>query len=427
MNIRTDKAIKSLESSKDMFALVKQYYKDSVKAREEGKMVSWVTGSDPQELLWAMDIIPVYPENFSASCGAKQISSILCEKAEEAGFSSDLCSYFRTAYGYAVSRGKLELPYPGGGMTAPDLIFCTLDGCQTETTWMHLMAKRYNVPIFILDNPVIPSRMRARKKVATIEPYYVDYVVTQLEAAVEFLERVSGRKLKESRLREALELSNQAARLWNEILELRKSVPCPAGIEDMNSLAGARFMLLGTQRCVDIHQKVLEEVRRRAEKKEGVVPEEKYRLYVDGIPPWYSLGLFHHFLQYGAVSVAEFYSCIWHREIDLSLPPLEALARKCLSNVYCEISGAEFNEEFLQVARDYHIDGAFLMVNVGCKPCNVKSYELRNALEAELGLPTLLIELDQTDPRGYRDAQVKMRIDAFMEMLEAMKGGKTNG
>ncbi len=422
MTITTERAVKSLESSKEMFALIKQYYKDSARAKEEGKLIAWITGSDPEELLWAMDIIPVYPENFATACGAKQLSAILCEKAEEEGFSPDLCSYFRTAYGYAVSRDKLELPYPGGGMPDPDLIFCTLDGCQTETTWMHLMAKRYHVPIFILDNPVIPSRMRARAKAATIEPYYVEYAVTQLEAAVEFLEQVSGRKLEENRLREALELSTQAARLWNDILELRKSVPCPVGAEDMNSLAGVRFALLGTQRCVDIHQKVLDEVRGRVEKKEGAVPGERYRLYVDGIPPWYSLGLLHHFDQYGAVPVAELYSCIWHREMDLSLPPLEALARKNLSNVHCEISGPEVNEEFLRIAREYHVDGGFFMVNVGCKPINVKAYELANVLEAELGIPTLLIEMDQTDPRGYRDAQVKTRMDAFMEMVEARKG-----
>lgn len=421
MTIKTDKAVRSLQSSQEMFSLVKQYYKDGFKAREEGKLVAWITGSDPEELLWAMDIIPVYPENFSTACGAKQISSILCEKAEGEGFSPDLCSYFKTAYGYAVSRDKLELPYPGGGMPDPDLIFCSLDGCQTETTWLHLMAKRYNVPAFILDNPVVPSRMRTREKGPEIEHYYVDYVVTQLEAAVEFLEEVSGRKMDEDRLWEALRLSNQAAQLWNQILELRKSVPCPASAEDMNSLAGARFILLGTQRCVDIHQKVLDEVKGRVERKEGVIPEERYRLYVDGIPPWYSLGLFHHFHQYGAVSVAEFYSRIWHREMDLSLPPLEALARKCLSNVHCEISGPEYNQEFLRIAQEYKIDGAFFMVNVGCKPTNVKSYELRNALEAEMGIPSLVIELDQTDPRGYNDVQIKTRIDAFMEVLETRK------
>ena len=421
MTTQTDKAVKTLESSREMFSMVKQYYKDSFKAKEEGKLIAWITGSDPEELLWAMDIIPVYPENFATACGAKQLSSILCEKAEAEGFSPDICSYFRTAHGYAVGRDKLELRYPGGGMPDPDLVFCTLDGCQTETTWMYLMAKRYDVPAFIVDNPIVPSRVRVREEGPEIDRYYVDYVVSQLEAAVEFLEEVSGRKMDEDRLREALRLSNEAAKLWIQILELRKSVPCPASAEDMNSLAGARFILLGTQRCVDIHQKVLDEIKGRVERKEGVIPEEKYRLYIDGIPPWYSLGLFHHFHQYGAVSVIEFYSRIWHWEMDLSLPPLEALARKCLSNVHCEISGAEYNQEFLRIAREYHVDGAFFVANVGCKPVNVKSYELRNTLEAEMGIPTLLIELDQTDARGYQDAQIKTRIDAFMEVLEARK------
>ncbi len=115
--------------------MLKKYYRDSLKARQDkSKLIAWASAGDPEELLWAMDIIPVYPENFVGACTAKQISPILCQAAEEAGFPPDLCSYFRTACGYAVGQEKLTLSYPGGGMPNPDLILCGLNGCLTETT-----------------------------------------------------------------------------------------------------------------------------------------------------------------------------------------------------------------------------------------------------------------------------------------------------
>jgi benzoyl-CoA reductase/2-hydroxyglutaryl-CoA dehydratase subunit BcrC/BadD/HgdB len=43
--------------------------------------------------LIAMDIIPVYPENHGAMIGASKMGVDLCEKAEQMGYSRDLCSY----------------------------------------------------------------------------------------------------------------------------------------------------------------------------------------------------------------------------------------------------------------------------------------------------------------------------------------------
>lgn len=420
MATQTDRAVKSLGCTQEIFPLVKQYYRNTFKAKEQGRLICWMTVADPVELLRAMDIMPVFPENFATACGAKQISHILCAEAEKRSFSPDLCSYFRTAYGYNLVEKELKLPYPGGGMPEPDLVLCALDGCLTQSTWMHIMARHYNVPIFIVDVPVIPARMNRYKP----SSYYVEYVVSQLEEAINFLEKVSGRKMDRDRLGEIVHLSARAAALWDEILGLRRAIPCPIGGEDMNSAAAVRVLLLGTQQCVDFFQRMKKEAEERIRIKEGALPSEKYRLYVDGIPPWYSLGLFNYFHRYGAVSVVEFYSSLMcHSKINASLPPLQALARKCLANTPSQMSNREYAEEVVERCRKARVDGAIFILNRGCKPTNVKTYHTRDKVKDDLGIPTLVIEVDQTDPRDYDDARVKMRIDAFMETLEGRKRG----
>ncbi len=39
----------------------------------------------------------------------------------------------------------------------------------------------------------------------------------------------------------------------------------------------------------------------------------------------------------------------------------------------------------------------------------------------KLGIPSLMFEGNMVDPRGYDDAGVKAKIEAFIEMLEARK------
>jgi len=44
-----------------------------------------------------------------------------------------------------------------------------------------------------------------------------------------------------------------------------------------------------------------------------------------------------------------------------------------------------------------------------------------NRHKQELGIPSMTSEANMVGPRGYDDTQVKARIQAFMEMLEAKK------
>ena len=97
---------------------VKKFYEDAHRAKVEKRPVAWVSSTFPVETLQAMDIMPVWPENYASVCAARQVSVELCERAEREGFSRDLCSYSRCVLG---SLFGYEKELPEGGLPKPDL------------------------------------------------------------------------------------------------------------------------------------------------------------------------------------------------------------------------------------------------------------------------------------------------------------------
>ena len=99
--------LESLQSVKNMMAM---YYLESKNPylHDEGKKIAWITSGGPVEFLIAMDIIPLYPEQYGAIAGAAKDGTRLSQIAESHGYSPDLCSYARTSFGSIFSP---EPPY----------------------------------------------------------------------------------------------------------------------------------------------------------------------------------------------------------------------------------------------------------------------------------------------------------------------------
>ena len=160
---KTDKSDKSLDTSKIVYKEVMQYYINAQLAKQDkSKLLCYHTGFDPIEIDYAMDVIPILPENFSAACGANQIAPTLMEIAEGKGCPDDLCSYFKNHYGYM--KGGMHLPelapvFAKIGMPEPDLVCSMKNVCRLHPIWMRVIQEHYGVPGFTMDSPLIHPRM----------------------------------------------------------------------------------------------------------------------------------------------------------------------------------------------------------------------------------------------------------------------------
>lgn len=425
--VKTDKSIKYLNTTAKVYPFVKAYYQEASRVQADGsKKIGYVTGAGVVDLLqvFSEKCLPVFPENFNASCASKQITPPLLEIAEsEGGYARELCGYFRNAHGYIAGGKELDLPFPGGGMPPrPDFMIGDSSACMFHLKWWRTWERYfdYRIPTFIFDKPYITPRMRMDQ----IEDYYLDYTVKQIKEALRFLEKVTGQEFSEERLREVVAYSAEAGDLFNEVFELRKNTPCPAGSEDIMSCIMPIVQWSGTKETVEFYRELRDEVKALVEQRKGPVENEEFRLLFDNIPPWFTLGIFNYFHRFNAVCVVETYTRYFHLARGRMDPdkPYESLARKYLYSCTFTSSVREtIHDVMAKMCEEYRIDGVISYVLYGCKISSGFLPLQKHILEKEYGIPTLVLEGDMVDPRDYADAQVKNRIDAFMEMLAHRK------
>jgi benzoyl-CoA reductase/2-hydroxyglutaryl-CoA dehydratase subunit BcrC/BadD/HgdB len=405
------KTTKRLRASKELTKLVAEFYIECNQAKAQGKPVGWMPPMNGAiEIFYAMDLQPVFPENWSPVCAAFGLAPGNFDRSEDMGYSRDLCGYLRNILGY-VHDDMNGPDVPLGGLPEPDIILSAGGGCIPVMKIFQALERRFpQAAVFDGDLPQVA--------IEDIKKHHLDYAMSEMKRLINFLTEVTGRKMDYDRLAEVVRLSDQACALWDEIMTYRRFRPTPFSAAEI----GIMFVMVtrqGTHTAVDFLTMVRDEVKERAESGQGVIENEKIRLFWDNIPLWYNLGLFNYFEKFGGVVVAETYSAAWSLRLDVD-HPLEALAMKCLMSyplVSC-VSLAKRKELVLKACRDYSVDGAILHRNKSCVPITMGQMDIKRSLEDELGIPSVVIDADHMDDRNFSIAQFQTRADAFMEMLQ---------
>jgi benzoyl-CoA reductase/2-hydroxyglutaryl-CoA dehydratase subunit BcrC/BadD/HgdB len=384
-------------------ALMAEYYKEAKTAHKRGQKVAWITSGGPVELLHCFDVIPVYPENHGAMCGATHMAVGLQEVAEERGFSRDLCSYARADIGSAITKGG-----PIGGLPRPDMLVCCNNICGTVLKWYEELARFFDCPLFILDTPFVRGVAPAHS---------LDYVAAQMEEYISFLERHTGVAFSEERFADAALKSLEALTLWKQILACSENRPAPMNCFDAFIHMAPIVTLRGTQGIIEYYKGLLAEMQERVEQGIAAVPGERYRLLWDNIPIWYEMsGLSDLFLSLKTCLVADTYTSAWtFDQIDVN-NPLRSFAA-AYNDIFLNINLERMVEKAVSLAERYQADGMIMHSNRSCKPYSLGQYDNARAFTKATGLPVLILEADHTDSRQYSPAQAQERIRAFVETL----------
>jgi bcr-type benzoyl-CoA reductase subunit B len=410
----TDPQVKDIEKEKRkiksvsrMKEIMTNYYIEAKTAEQAGKKVAWITSGGPVEFLIAMDVIPVYPENHGAMIGASKMGIGLCEKAEEMGYSRDLCSYARSDIACAITNGG-----PIGGLPKPDFLVCCNNICGTVMKWYEVQARQFNVPLFILDTPFIHTKFSdAAKK----------YVINQTYEYIEFLEQQTGKKMDYDRMAEVSRLAVKGLKLWQEVLDTAAHKPAPMTAFDAFFHLALIVTLRGTQVTVDYYQQLVNEMKQRIADGIAMVPNEKYRLLWDNLPVWYrTKWLSEKFASHNACLVGDTYTSAWSGVLDLiDENNFIETGSVAYSSVYINVSLDQMFETLKKLIKKYDVDGLIMHSNRSCKPYSLGQYDLQKMVMKELKIPTLMLEADMVDERNFSESQIETRIDAFMETLKS--------
>lgn len=391
----------------------RRYYQDLAEAKSKGIPVAHTSAVGPAELLYSMGFEVCMPENYCTICASKQIAQPFVEAAEQRGFSRDLCSYSRCALGMLFLNNG-----PYGALPKPDIVIGNPIGCDPYTKWWEAWAKEYQVPFFIFDVPFNFS--------GEIQEHELQWVVSELKRLVSFIEEHKLAKFDYAKFQRSIMLAGKAFDLFQEVLNMRKAIPCPRGLRET---VGDIFYIVtqvGKQEAVDYMTLLVEDSRERVQHKIGILPQEKFRLFYDNIPIWYRLQLIDYFAQKGAVFVVDEYTnFVWSGYYFIGgrfdpEKPFESLALKLLW-VFNNVGLLPILKTYQRCIAEWHCDGAVFFSNRSCKNLSGENIDKAVVLKEKFGIPSMSFEAEMADPRSLYEAEVKARIDAFLELLEQKK------
>ncbi|HDL00921.1 MAG TPA: benzoyl-CoA reductase subunit B [candidate division Zixibacteria bacterium] len=390
--------------------------------KETGKKVvyTFVPGN-LTELIYAFDMLPVYPEINSLQSGMRQKSKEYIQEAEDMGYSEDVCSYVKCDIGMMLQG---NIGPTGQQLPEPDILLLSYTGCFVFMKWFENLKQLYpNAEVAMLHIPY--------QEAGKMEPSAITYIKEQLKnEVIPKFEKVSGQKFDNDKLGAKMDLSAQAEDLLIEVFDSAKHTPSPidayfGGVYYIGPIFTA---FRGSQDCLEYYQELLKEVNYRVVNKlgpitpEGYMKEEKFRLVVEGPPNWtHFRGFWKMFYDIGAVFVGSTYTRVGGVYDDgfrhSSKDSLKSMAEYCLGcytnrNLSQRI---DFIENFIT---RYKADGFLVNSIKSCNSFSAGQLVMMRDLEERLGIPVGFIETDLVDPRYYSYSNIKNRLDSFFQMLD---------
>jgi benzoyl-CoA reductase/2-hydroxyglutaryl-CoA dehydratase subunit BcrC/BadD/HgdB len=397
-----------LNSAKGLKKLNEDYYAEARSAHEQGNHIAWITAVFPVEILCAMDIVPMYPENHAVFCAARHMTEELSEEVEARGYSRDLCAYTRCDLG-SLYTGKS----PIGGVPEPDFLLACNTQCGTLSKWFEVLNRHFGAPVFLLDSPFVYR--------PNLDPGAIFYFETQIRELIGFLEHYTGKKLNMERLEQALHYSDRGCRLWNDILDMAANVPSPLTYFDESFLMAPIVNLRGRAKSVEFYEAVRDELKEWVNEGYAAIPGERFRIYWEEKPFWFALReMSQYFAERKAAILCSLYTHAWSYRFDPK-DPIGTLARN-YATVYPNLNFDQRVEFMLDYMRRYHLHGLISHGNRSCKGGAFGMVDIEDMIEKEGGYPGIVVDGDMSDSRFFSSEQVYNRIDAFLEALAVKYG-----
>ncbi|MGO8949400.1 MAG: 2-hydroxyacyl-CoA dehydratase subunit D [Ktedonobacterales bacterium] len=375
------------------------------------------------EILQSFGFALVFPEINSLQTGVRKAAPEFLTKAEDFGFSPDVCSYVKADVGLMLSNMR----HPSGVQIPPPDLAIASNLCNVYIKWAEIWERHFGTPAFVLD---IPGKRYAGWKSAPDSPTRaadVRWVESQFRDLIVRCESITGQKFNPDRLAEILSNVNEMLQLWIEILAFNQSRPAPYNaMLDGLTYMGVLNAYRGTREGVDFMRLLHTEMAGKVARGEGRIANERFRLIFSGTPCYVNMRrMIELFESHGGVFAAADYLTYAAGGLDSSglfydpSRPLESLAEVSTIAAQMGLSNHFFSHHALaQQVTDFAAHG---LVYHGIKSCRTVATSMadnREYITSRYGLPTLYIESDLIDARYWSDAQIKNRVDAFFEVLE---------
>ncbi|MBP9209335.1 MAG: benzoyl-CoA reductase subunit B [Saprospiraceae bacterium] len=413
---------KSMILQKEM---VEGLFNELDRVQETGKKVCYTfVPGNLSELIRCFDMLPVYPEINALQNAMRKKSAGYIKEAERHAHSEDVCTYVKCDIGMMI---KGNIGPTGSKIPDPDVLLLSYTGCFTFMKWFETLKRSYpNAEVIMLHTPYQEN--------GEMTPQMTAYMVQQLEQEViPKMEKVSGVKFDPEKLKKILGLAREAQDWIARIFETTKHRPSPidAYFAGVYYIGPINIGFRGTPEAVAYYKELYNEIMERVLQglgpitPEGEMPEEKYRLVVEGPPNWTNFREFWKiFYDMGAVIVASSYTKVggvydlgWRHDPDR---PLESLAEYCM-NCYTNLNIPQRISLLSKLIKEYHADGYVTNSIKSCNSFSAGQLAMMREIEDKLEVPVGFIESDLVDPRYFSYSNIKNRLESYFQMLAQRK------
>lgn len=404
-------------AGKHLTKIMTNGYMDLHQRAKEGAFCVWIAINVPAEIFSGFDnVVYAVPESHSAMCAGKGIGSEMCEKAENIGYSMDLCSYARIDIGNATDGGKDS---PTFGLPKPDLLVSNNNNCALLAKWFDVHHREWDVPHFIMDIPFCYEPQQTKDH---------EYIVTQIHDLIRFIEDISGQQFNIDGFNKAVHHTWNGIRQWKRFLAYAGNKPSPITAFDSFVHMAPFLTLRGTPELEAHYLLLANEAEERLARSDFPVPGEKYRLFWDNIAPWHQLRKMSRRLAELDTNIvgASYTSCMGTVEGSFALynwderDPFDYVARTM--NAYMCPHGMELRHDSMKNAiKDLSIDGIIFASNRSCKPYSITQIDQQKRISKHFRIPATMIEVDHADIRKYSEETGFMRIEALLENIDAQR------
>ena len=388
---------------------------DVQKAKAEGRPVVWCSVAMPQEIMRAMNVATLYQEIIGGYASIFGLSGKYCQIAEEEGLSRDVCAVHRALVGVACAEERD--PFFEMAFAPPDLAVGNNFACMSESHSFQYVVRKYGIPHYLLDSPL-------NSWGKDIPDHAVDYYSDQLKGMIAFLES-HGYTMDWDRLKEEVARSKRVNTIIGEIDDLKKATPHPIRAYDAIIAAMFPISLPPELHSVETFERLRDSLKARVDAGEGVVEEEKLRLLWVGFPPLCDFKLLNYPERHGAVVVKSMLEFLTGFTVEPHLydpdRPLESIARAQLASPANPLYPGVI-DYLVKAAREYEVDGVISVVKRTCALVPGLQRLTKEAIYEELGVPSVVFDLDGIDEREYDETATKAQLDEFVQTLLARKG-----
>ncbi len=342
----------------------------------------------PCEIMGAFGLSTLSIECLACYFSGYHLEDFFIDYAQNTGIAPTLCSYHKTFVG-AIDSGAVPVP---------EYAVTTSLSCDGNLNTFRYLEKKKGVPFTFLDVPYRDDEAS------------VDYLAEQLKDFAAELERRFGRPFQEEKLRDIIRIENETKRELVRFFQLQSERYYPGELISHLYMMMGMHLLIGTQEFLDLIRFMIKEL-------EGSPKFEGKKILWIHLLPFYQETLQSYFNGSRNYQIIASDIILDSAEEMDETRPFHALAKKIIRNLY-NGSYSHKAEMVGEIARALRPDAVIQFCHWGCKQSSGGSILLKEKMK-DMGIPMLILDGDGIDRRNSHDGQIKTRLEAFLEMLDA--------